>query len=39
MPEHWKDEPDEHDFPAATSYLTLHFDEGADIPCHLVDLP
>jgi len=22
-PEHWKDEPDEHDFPAATDYLTL----------------
>ncbi len=23
--EHWKDEPDEHDFPAATDYLTLVF--------------
>ena len=23
VPEHWKDEPDEHDFPAATDYLTL----------------
>jgi hypothetical protein len=22
-PEHWKDEPDEHDFPAAANYLTL----------------
>jgi hypothetical protein len=22
-PEHWKDEPDEHDFPAAMDYLTL----------------
>jgi len=22
-PEHWKDEPDEHDFPAAADYLTL----------------
>jgi hypothetical protein len=21
--EHWKDEPDEHDFPAAADYLTL----------------
>jgi len=26
-PEHWKDEPDEHDFPAATDYLTLLFPE------------
>ena len=22
-PEHWKDEPDEHDFPAAATYLSL----------------
>ena len=22
-PEHWKDEPDEHDFPAASDYLSL----------------
>ena len=22
-PEHWKDEPDEHDFPAAADYLSL----------------
>jgi len=28
-PEHWKDEPDEHDFPAATDYLTLLFPEQA----------
>lgn len=24
-PEHWKDEPDEHDFPAAADYLSLLF--------------
>jgi hypothetical protein len=23
--EHWKNEPDEHDFPAATDYLSLQF--------------
>ena len=29
--EHWKDQPDEHDFPAATDYLSLVFtpDEAA----------
>ena len=26
-PEHWKDEPDAHDFPAAADYLSLHFRE------------
>ena len=26
-PEHWKDEPDEHDFPAAADYLSLVFSE------------
>ena len=26
-PEHWKDEPDEHDFPAAADYLTLVISE------------
>jgi len=25
--EHWKDEPDEHDFPAAVAYLSLLFPE------------
>jgi hypothetical protein len=25
--EHWKDQPDEHDFPAAASYLSLVFPE------------
>ncbi len=25
--EHWKDEPDDHDFPAATDYLSLLFPE------------
>lgn len=25
--EHWKDEPDEHDYPAAHDYLTLVLDE------------
>jgi hypothetical protein len=31
--EHWKDEPEEHDFPAATDYLTLLFsaDEAASL--------
>ncbi len=24
---HWKDEPEEHDFPAATDYLSLLFDD------------
>ncbi|HVC86696.1 MAG TPA: hypothetical protein VNC40_04625 [Gaiellaceae bacterium] len=28
-PEHWKDEPDEHDFPAAADYLTLVVSEPA----------
>jgi hypothetical protein len=32
--EHWKQEPDDHDFPAAADYLSLL----ADIPCRLVDL-
>jgi hypothetical protein len=27
MNEHWKDEPDEHDYPAAFDYLTLVTDE------------
>lgn len=27
MKEHWKDEPDEHDYPAAHDYLTLVTDE------------
>lgn len=27
MKEHWKNEPDEHDFPAAGDYLTLITDE------------
>jgi hypothetical protein len=27
--EHWKSEPDEHDFPAASDYLTLVFPEAA----------
>ena len=27
--EHWKSEPDDHDFPAAKSYLSLVIDEGA----------
>jgi hypothetical protein len=27
--EHWKDEPEEHDFPAAEAYLTLLFPETA----------
>ena len=27
--EHWKDEPDEHDFPAAADYLSLLFPEPA----------
>ena len=26
--EHWKDEPDDHDFPAATDYLSLLFSEA-----------
>jgi hypothetical protein len=26
-PEHWKDEPEEHDFPAAADYLSLVFTE------------
>jgi len=26
-PEHWKDEPDEHDFPAAADYLSLVFSD------------
>ena len=26
-PEHWKDEPDEHDFPAAADYLSLLLSE------------
>jgi hypothetical protein len=26
-PEHWKDEPDEHDYPAAGDYLSLLMDE------------
>jgi endonuclease III len=25
--EHWKNEPDDHDYPAARDYLTLFFDE------------
>src|SRR5689334_21939357 len=29
MKEHWKDEPDEHDYPAAHDYLTLVTDEPA----------
>ncbi|GAB3157742.1 hypothetical protein GCM10027258_67240 [Amycolatopsis stemonae] len=29
MKEHWKDEPDEHDYPAAYDYLTLVTDEAA----------
>ena len=29
MKEHWKDEPDEHDYPAAHDYLTLIVDETA----------
>ncbi len=33
--EHWKTEPDDHDYPAATSYLTLLLPEGAVAP--LVD--
>ncbi|HKN53178.1 MAG TPA: hypothetical protein VJX66_11780 [Amycolatopsis sp.] len=28
MKEHWKDEPDEHDYPAAHDYLTLITDEA-----------
>jgi hypothetical protein len=44
----WKSEPDEHDHPAATAYLSLiadgchrvcasyHIDENTDIPCHIV---
>jgi hypothetical protein len=27
-PEHWKDEPEEHDFPAAADYLSLVFPEA-----------
>lgn len=27
-PEHWKDEPEEHDFPAAAAYLSLLFPES-----------
>ena len=27
--EHWKDEPEEHDFPAAADYLSLSFSESA----------
>lgn len=27
--EHWQDEPEEHDFPAATSFLSLLFSETA----------
>jgi len=27
--EHWKDEPEDHDFPAAGAYLTLLFPEAA----------
>jgi hypothetical protein len=27
--EHWKDEPDEHDYPAAHDYLTLVLEESA----------
>jgi hypothetical protein len=27
--EHWKDEPEEHDFPAAEAYLTLLFPKAA----------
>lgn len=26
--EHWKDEPDEHDYPAASDYMTLVLDPG-----------
>src|SRR3989442_5936714 len=26
--EHWKDEPEEHDYPAALDYLTLHFPQA-----------
>ena len=26
--EHWKDEPEEHDFPAAADYLSLHWPEA-----------
>ncbi|GAA4545620.1 hypothetical protein [Amycolatopsis samaneae] len=29
MKEHWKDEPDEHDYPAARDYLTLVTGEAA----------
>ncbi|MGD0320190.1 MAG: hypothetical protein ABSC00_01080 [Acidimicrobiales bacterium] len=29
MREHWKDEPDEHDYPAAHDYLTLVLEESA----------
>lgn len=29
MKEHWKDEPDEHDYPAAHDYLTLVTEEPA----------
>src|SRR5581483_3889743 len=25
---HWKDEPDDHDFPAAAAYLSLLFDDA-----------
>ena len=28
-PEHWKDEPDEHDYPAARAYLSLLLEETA----------
>ena len=28
MKEHWKNEPDEHDYPAAHDYLTLVTDEA-----------
>ncbi|WP_037814893.1 hypothetical protein [Amycolatopsis nivea] len=35
MKEHWKDEPDEHDYPAAFDYLTLVAPE--DIATRLVD--
>jgi len=27
--EHWKDEPDDHDYPAAQSYLSLVLDDAA----------
>ncbi|MGT2463193.1 hypothetical protein [Sinomonas atrocyanea] len=36
----WLDEPQEHDCPAAESYLcATHTDENTDIPVEIADVP